>query len=114
MSAAPTARVGSTSGLGAALGATGRGLDLRLRLLPGHELPRFALELLHFAQRELHLGFGLLVGHDRKRALRAPLLVRIAAAVEVVLRERVGEDRLRLRLRVDQHDVERRALVVEV
>ena len=74
---------------GAALagGAVSTGVvGLRLR----HELARFALELLDTPQRELHFGVGLLVGHHRQRALRAALLVRVAAAVEIVLRQRIG------------------------
>jgi len=83
-----------------------RGSHGRLRLQPRHELARLALELAHAALGALDLGRALAAFRHREGARGAALLVGVAAAVEVRLRQRVGLRRPRGRLRVHEHDVE--------
>lgn len=73
----------------------------------------FLLELLDAPRFHRELGGLLVVARDGQRALGAAVKIGVAAAVEVVLGERVGLQRPGQRFGIDQHHFERRRTVVE-
>jgi len=81
-----------------------RNRGLRIELRHQLALPRF--KFLHPAVRVLRIPARICVLHEKQRRLRASVEIRIAAAVEVSLRQCVGLEWLRARLAVHEHHVE--------